>query len=153
MLSFVRFLHLGGAMNTLLVVSAFASALFGSAMPARAGILPSAAHTRNAPHADSSVTGRVLDEKGEAIPGATVRVRGLSLGTVTDVDGNYRLDNVPADATLVFSYIGLATQEQKLSGRAVVDVILKEDVQKLNEVVVVGYGTQKRTDVTGSVLR
>ncbi|MCB2409737.1 SusC/RagA family TonB-linked outer membrane protein [Hymenobacter lucidus] len=101
---------------------------------------------------DATVTGRVVDEKGAGLPGVNVTVKGGSTGTQTDADGRYTLQ-VPDNATLVFSFIGYTAQEVAVAGRASVDVALAPDTQTLNEVVVVGYGTQQRRDVTGAVAR
>ena len=85
------------------------------------------------------------------LSGATVRVQGANIGTATDVNGVY-LIAAPDDATtLVFSFIGFVTQEVTIDGRTVIDVVLAEDVAGLEEVIVTGYGTQLRRDVTGSI--
>jgi len=99
----------------------------------------------------SSVTGRVKDTKGEPVIGASVRIKGTTTGTITDVDGNFTLPNVHANATLVISYIGMTSQDIALNNRKSIDVTLQESAVGMNEVVVVGYGTQKRSDITGSV--
>jgi TonB-linked SusC/RagA family outer membrane protein len=96
------------------------------------------------------VTGKVTDEKGDPLPGVTVSVPGTTIGTATDLDGAYSL-TVPEGSSLVFSFIGFESQTIALGGRSVIDVILKEDMASLDEVVVVGYGEQKRSDITGSV--
>jgi TonB-dependent starch-binding outer membrane protein SusC len=98
-----------------------------------------------------SITGKVTDAAGQALPGATVLVKGTTSGTITDIDGNFRLGNVPADATLVFSFVGLKTQEISAQGKDVFNVSLQEDKLALDEVIVIGYGTAKRQDFTGSV--
>jgi TonB-linked SusC/RagA family outer membrane protein len=98
-----------------------------------------------------NVTGNVQDEKGEALPGVNVTVKGTSIGTTTDVNGNYSLNLSEKQDVLVFSFIGYATQEVAVNDRAVLNVTLEEDVKSLDEVVVVGYGTQKKKDITGSV--
>ena len=95
------------------------------------------------------VTGQVTDQNGEPIIGANVVVKGTTAGTITDLDGNYSLD-VPENATLVFSYLGMATQEIPVTGNTV-SVVLKEDNQVLEEVVVTGYGTTKKRDLVTSV--
>jgi TonB-dependent starch-binding outer membrane protein SusC len=100
---------------------------------------------------DIQVRGRVTDEEGQGLPGVNVLVKGTSTGTTTDVEGNYSISAPNENSVLVFSYIGYATQEVALDGRNTVNVSLQSDVQSLNEVVVVGYGTQKRSDVTGAV--
>ena len=90
------------------------------------------------------VSGFVYDEAGEPLPGVSVVVKGKSTAAVsTDIDGMYKI-NVPADGTLVFSYVGMLPEEVKVGGKSKIDVTLKEDTQLLDEVVVVGYGQQKR---------
>ena len=99
-----------------------------------------------------TVTGTVVDESGMTVVGATVIVSGnLTKGSVTDVDGKYSLSNVPSDAVLEFSYIGMKSQSVKVNGRTVVNVTMLPDVELLEEVVVVGYGSQKKVNLTGSV--
>lgn len=99
---------------------------------------------------DLSVSGVVTDANGEPIPGVTVSVQGTSLGTATDISGRYTL-TVPEGSTLVFSFIGFITQSIAVEGRSVVDVVLQEDMASLDEVIVVGYGVQKKANLTGSV--
>ncbi len=99
--------------------------------------------------AQRTVKGTVVDANGEAIIGATVQVKGSGTGTITDLDGNFSLANVPAKAELVVSYIGYVSQT--ISNLNNPKVTLKEDSQQLEEVVVVGYGTQKKAHLTGSV--
>lgn len=96
------------------------------------------------------IKGRVVDEKGEPIVGATVRVKGGSEGTITDVNGNYSL-SVPSNSNVEISYVGFTTQQVYVGHKQQLDVTLKEDNTVLNEVVVVGYGTQRKIDLTGSV--
>ena len=95
--------------------------------------------------AQSVVTGTVKDQGGEGLIGVNILVQGGTEGTVTDFDGNYRLE-VPNDAVLVFSYIGFLTQEVAVSNRSVVDVTMNLDVEQLDEVVVVGYGSQRKRE-------
>lgn len=90
------------------------------------------------------VTGVVVDKNNEPVIGANILVKGTTNGTITDVDGNYTLENVPADAILVFSYIGFDSQELKYNGQANIDVTLSEDTQKLDEVVVTAMGIKKK---------
>ncbi|MFV0483092.1 MAG: SusC/RagA family TonB-linked outer membrane protein [Bacteroidales bacterium] len=101
-------------------------------------------------YAQESVTGKVTDESGVGIPGAAVIQKDTGTGTITDVDGKYSV-SVPADAVLQISFMGMLTQEVSVSGKSVVDVTLKEDVQGLKEVIVVGYGVQKKENLTGAV--
>ena len=96
------------------------------------------------------VTGIVKDANGEPIIGANVIVKGQSTGTITDIDGRFVLDT-PKDAILQITYIGYVSQEVKVSGKKELNIILKEDTETLDEVVVVGYGTMKKRDITGSV--
>ncbi|MEQ8553065.1 MAG: TonB-dependent receptor [Cyclobacteriaceae bacterium] len=97
-----------------------------------------------------TVRGKVTDGSGEGLPGATIQEKGTTNGTITDVNGGFSL-NVPENAVITVSFVGYASQEIAVNGRSVIDVTLDEDVESLEEVVVVGYGTQRRTDVTGSV--
>lgn len=97
-----------------------------------------------------TVRGTVTDHDGPVI-GATVKVKGTSNGAVTDLDGNYTI-SVPKGATLQFSYVGYLTKEIKVAGNDKIDVVLAEDAEQLSEVVVVGYGQMKRSDLTGSVV-
>lgn len=96
------------------------------------------------------ISGTVTDETGAPLPGATVLVKGTTNGTVTDLDGNFVLD-VDADAVLQISYLGYAQQEVSVNGRSTIAVQLDPDSSQLNEFVVVGYGTQKRSDITGAI--
>ena len=97
------------------------------------------------------ISGTVTDESGSPLQGVTVQVKGTTIGALTDASGKYNLNNAPQDATLVFSFIGMATQEITSEGRNLIDVVLKEAAIGLEEVVVVGYGTQKKVNLTGAV--
>jgi TonB-linked SusC/RagA family outer membrane protein len=101
--------------------------------------------------AQNAVTGKVTDVSGEALIGVNVLVKGTSNGTITDFDGKYTLQQVPAQSILTFSYVGYTSQEIAVENRRTIDVQLKDDMQRLDEVVVVGYGTQQKRDITGSV--
>ena len=97
------------------------------------------------------VSGQVVDQNGEALIGATVRVKGVQTGVVTDFDGNFTID-APANATLLVSYVGYKDREIAVRGRAILNQIqLESDAMMLDQVVVVGYGTQKKADLTGAV--
>lgn len=99
---------------------------------------------------DLRVTGTVTDSASKTgLPGVSVKVKGTTTGTVTDASGSYRL-TAPAEATLVFSSIGYTPREVTLNGKSVVKLSLAEDVKTINEVVVVGYGSQRKSDVTGA---
>ncbi|MEQ8553076.1 MAG: TonB-dependent receptor [Cyclobacteriaceae bacterium] len=97
-----------------------------------------------------SVSGTISDENGEALPGATIQEKGTSNGTITDVQGKFLLD-VPQDATLTVSFVGYQTQEILVNGRSVIDVQMSVDSEQLEEIVVVGYGTQQKKEVTASI--
>ncbi|EIJ38271.1 TonB-linked outer membrane protein, SusC/RagA family [Galbibacter orientalis DSM 19592] len=97
-----------------------------------------------------TVSGTVSDENGP-LPGANVLVKGTTNGTQTDFDGNYELSDVPNDAVLVFSFISFKTKEVPVGGQSTINAILQSDTQALDEVVVIGYGTQRKSDLTGSV--
>lgn len=98
-----------------------------------------------------AVRGVVTDESGEALIGVTVQVQGTTIGTITDADGLFVLSNVPPDGTLEVSYVGMLSQTIALNGRITLNIILREDTELLEEIVVVGYGTQKRGDVISAV--
>ena len=98
----------------------------------------------------SPISGVVYDETGTPLPGVSVVVKDTSTGVVTDFDGNYTV-NADADASLIFSYVGYGTQEVAVDGRSNIDVDMAVDASQLDEVVVIGYGTQKRKDLTGAV--
>jgi len=98
-----------------------------------------------------TVTGLVKDEKDLPLPGVSIRVKGTSLGTVTNVDGKYSISGINNDAVLVFSFIGYATKEIPVGGQTVINLSLSPQAGTLNDVVVVGYGTQKKATLTGSV--
>lgn len=101
--------------------------------------------------AQQKVTGKVKDSSGEPVIGASVVVKGNNtMETITDFDGNFMLD-VPTKSVLVISYIGYVTQEVPTAGKKSLEIILKEDTKTLDEVVVIGYGTQRKGDVTSSV--
>ncbi|MDN5212934.1 TonB-dependent receptor [Fulvivirgaceae bacterium BMA12] len=100
---------------------------------------------------EKTISGKVTDENGVGLPGANVLAKESNIGTVTDIDGNYKL-SIPGEAgILIFSYVGYLTEEVEINGRDVVDVQLVPDVETLSEVVVVGYGTVQRRDLTGAV--
>ena len=101
--------------------------------------------------AQKQVSGTVVDAAGESVIGASVMVKGTSTGTITDFDGKYSLNNVPENASLVFSYVGFRNQTLAVAGKSQINVTLEEDRQLLDEVVVVGYGVQKKSDVTGAL--
>lgn len=100
---------------------------------------------------DLSISGQVLAPDETPIPGVNVVVKGTNQGTVTDIDGNYNISVTSENDTLIFSFVGYANQEEPISGRSTIDITLQEDVEELSEVVVVGYGIQRKSDLTGSI--
>jgi TonB-linked SusC/RagA family outer membrane protein len=101
---------------------------------------------------ERNVSGVVTsDDDGLPIPGVTVLIKGTFKGTTTDINGNYTLNNVPVDSTIVFSFIGMTPKEVKFNGQLKIDVVLMSESTALEEVVVIGYGTVKKKDVTGAV--
>ena len=125
-----------------------AGLLFGLALVLLGGVLSS-----NSLYAQSRITvsGTVTDGTGYPVIAAGVVLQGTTNGTTTDVDGNYTITNVSADAVLSFSAIGYKTQEIQVSGRTVINVVLEEDFLSLEDAVVIGYGTQRKSDVTSAV--
>ncbi|MEI7981905.1 MAG: carboxypeptidase-like regulatory domain-containing protein, partial [Bacteroidota bacterium] len=98
-----------------------------------------------------AVSGKVTDATdGSSIPGVTVVIKNTTLGTVTDIDGNYTIKVKPG-VTLVFSYVGYQSQEKAFTGDIKINVVLASSVSSLNEIVVIGYGSVKKSDATGSV--
>lgn len=98
-----------------------------------------------------SVTGIVTDSKNEPLIGVTLKIVGTTQGTITDIDGNYSLVNVPGDAQIEVSYVGMRSQVLAVNGRNRIDVVLLDDTELLEEVVVVGYGIQKKASVTAAI--
>jgi TonB-linked SusC/RagA family outer membrane protein len=100
---------------------------------------------------ENSVTGKVTNPSGEALPGVTVRIEGTNKGMITDVNGSYTLTDVQSDAILVFSFVGMTTRQVPVAGQTVIDVVLEESHKDIDEVVIIGYGTVKKRDLTGAV--
>ena len=101
--------------------------------------------------AQQTITGTVTDDTGETIPGATILELNTSNGVVTDIDGNFSISVSGSDAVLRISFLGFETQEISVGARSVIDITLAQDLQELEEVVVVGYGTVRKSDLTGAV--
>ena len=97
------------------------------------------------------VSGKVSDSSGQLLPGVSIVIKGTNTGTVTNFDGTYTLANVPTNATLVFSFIGMKTQEISLGSKTTINVVMIEETVSIDEVVAVGYGTQKKATLTGAV--
>src|SRR6266700_3586025 len=100
---------------------------------------------------NTKVKGHITSDKGQALTGATVSVKGASGGVNTDINGNFEL-TAPSNGTLLISYVGFAQQEIKINGRTTIDISLSSYEQSMEQVFVVGYGTQRKKDVTGSVV-
>ena len=99
----------------------------------------------------SNIKGKVSDASGTTLPGVTVVVKGSANGTITDLNGNYSITGIAENSSLVFSFVGMKSQEVPVKGKSVINVVLAVETVGIDEVVVVGYGTQKRTSVTGAV--
>ena len=97
------------------------------------------------------INGKVTDSSGASLPGVTVVLKGTTKGTITDADGNYSLSNVPTEAILVFSFVGMKSQEVIVSGKQDVNIILEEETVGIEEVVAIGYGTMQKREVSGSI--
>ena len=98
---------------------------------------------------DVSIKGKIIDENGLPIPGVSILIKGTSKVTVSDMDRSYQL-KANSNGTLVFSFVGYATVQEAIKGRSTIDVKLKPESQSLQEVVVIGYGTQKKGLITGA---
>jgi len=98
-----------------------------------------------------SITGNVSDNEGSPLPGVNIMIKGTSIGTVTDFDGKYNITVENSKSILVFSFIGHISKEIEVGNRTKIDVKLEADVKGLDEVVVVGYGTEKKSDITGAL--
>ncbi len=99
-----------------------------------------------------TVKGRVTNEAGEPLPGVTVLIKSTNNGTITDPEGNYVLSDVPSNATLLFSFVGMKPVELPVAGKQTIDVSMTEELYGLEEVVAIGYGVQKKSDVTGAMV-
>ncbi len=97
------------------------------------------------------VSGKVTDSSGAPLPGVSIIIKGTTRGIITDVDGNYSLSNVPGNATLVFSFVGMKMQEVPVAGKSVINITMQAESIGIEEVVAVGYGTMKKSDLTGSI--
>ena len=99
----------------------------------------------------TNVTGQVTDPSGETIPGVNILEKNTNNGTVTDIDGNFELVVASPEAILVFSFVGFETQEIAVGGRSTIDVVFTEGAHSLDEVVIIGYGTQRERDLTSAI--
>lgn len=98
-----------------------------------------------------SVSGRVTDSSGSPLPGVTVVIKGKATGTITDAQGNYSLADVPSDATLAFSFVGMKTSEVSISGKSTINVTMAEETVGIDEVVAIGYGSRAKKDITTAI--
>ena len=110
-----------------------------------AGSRPTAAQQQT-----KRISGKVTDEKGEPLPGVNIVIKGTTTGSISDFDGNYTL-NVPDNSVVVYSFVGYISQEVTVGNQTTINIQLREDIQGFDEVVVIGYGTQKRVNMTGAV--
>lgn len=101
--------------------------------------------------ADRTITGKITDDKGETLPGVSIVLKGTQRGTSTSENGTYTLAIPEGDGTLIFSFVGYISQEVNLTGKSVVDIMLLSDTKALQEVVVVGYGSMEKADITGAM--
>ena len=128
------------------------SPLYAATTVSRHGRLQIEARGAIGRQAAQPVGGKVTDTSGQPLPGVTVLVKGNARqGTITDADGNYTLTDVPGGAVLTYTFVGMKKQEIAVGNQQVIDVVMHEDLFSMDEVVVVGYGTQKRADVLGAV--
>ncbi len=105
----------------------------------------------NAVEIQLKVSGTVLNANKEPVPGVTVLVKGTTIGTLTDAEGKYTLSNLPTGSVLVFSFMGMQTQDIEIGNRSTINVVMLEESIGLEEVVVIGYGTQRKRDVSTSI--
>lgn len=98
-----------------------------------------------------TVSGKVADPSGQGLPGVNILVKGTSTGTISDIDGNYRIDIPGNNATLVFTFLGYESQEVQVGSQSTINISMKEDLTELSEVVVVGYGSKRKEELTGSI--
>ena len=106
---------------------------------------------QNSSQTGHHVDGTVTSESGESLIGVSIQVEGSKVGAITDMDGKFSINTPSATATLTFSYLGYISQSVRIAGKSVVNVVLKEDLKQLDEIVVVAYGTQRKKDLTGAV--
>jgi hypothetical protein len=114
---------------------------------------PIAAVTGNNQQKLKTVTGKVSDNTGGSLPGVSVVLKGTTNGTITDMDGKFTLSNIPENGTLQFSFVGMKLQEVPVEGKASFSITMEDETIGIEEVVAVGYGVQKKSDVTGSLVR
>ncbi len=143
----MKYANLMNPCRKLCFVMALAAGMVAIPLPSKADQAAQAVQQNNV------VRGQVKDKMGEPIIGATVKVKGSNLGVVTDIDGNFEMRNAPSGGVLVVTYVGYKPQEVAFKAGQSVNVTIEEDVETLQEVVVVGYGTMRKKDLTGSVVQ
>ena len=143
----MKYANLMNPCRKLCFVMALAAGMVAIPLPSKADQAAQAVQQNNV------VRGQVKDKMGEPIIGATVKVKGSNLGVVTDIDGNFEMRNAPSGGVLVITYVGYKPQEVAFKAGQSVNVTIEEDVETLQEVVVVGYGTMRKKDLTGSVVQ
>ncbi len=153
MLKFLRILKLTTILLLMATLQVLAASNTGNAADDQQMVLSQKDYTEetNTMLQPRTITGTIVDSGGEPLIGVTISVKGTSVGTITDAAGNYSLSDVPEDATLVFSYIGMTTQEIVIGNQTTINIILEADAIGLEEVIVTGYGSQRKSDVTGAI--
>lgn len=141
----MKYANLMNPCRKLCFVMALAAGMVAIPLPSKADQAAQAVQQNNV------VRGQVKDKMGEPIIGATVKVKGTNTGVITDFDGNFELRNVPSGGVLVITYVGYKAKEESYAAGQTVNVVIEEDAETLNEVVVVGFATQKKVNLTGSV--
>ncbi len=116
-----------------------------------AALLPSAKDFPASQLKGENISGIVRNTKGEPIPGVTIVIKGTNNGIITDSDGNYELKNIPSDGILVFSFVGMKSKEIVVAGQSTINITMEDETIGLEEVVAIGYGTQKKVNLTGSI--
>lgn len=114
-------------------------------------VVITSANSFEIPQQQKSISGKVTDSTGLPLPGVSVVVKGTTTGTITDANGNYSLSNVPENTTLQFSFVGMKAQEVAVAGKTIVNIKMEEDAIGIEEVIAIGYGTQRKVDVTGAI--
>lgn len=113
---------------------------------------PEVSGTESSVQQIKSISGKVIDESGQPLPGVTVTVKGKTIGVITDAEGNYMISELPEGSTLVYSFVGMRTKEVEVTDQTTINIALNPDMIGLEEVVAVGYGLQKKSDVTGAMI-
>jgi hypothetical protein len=114
-------------------------------------ILTTSATTKNQQQNIRKISGKVTDSSGGSLPGVSVVVKGTTSGLITDTDGNFTISNIPENAILQFSFVGMKTQEVATNNKTSINVILAEDAIGIEEVIAIGYGVQKKSNLTSSI--